>query len=120
MKLGPNTKSYEIWKTPPIPMSMDIYFFNWTNPSNFSRDEFVKPILQQVGPYRFHENMDKIDVNWHPQNATVSFRKKSTFFFDPIGSKGKLDDVITSLNVIALVIFFFFCKLILILLVKII
>lgn len=103
MELGPNTRSYDIWKKPPIPMSMDIYFFNWTNPCNFTNDEYVKPILREVGPYRFTEVMDKVDVDWHPDNATVSFRKKSTYFFDEAGSKGRLDDTITTLNIIALV-----------------
>lgn len=105
MKLGPNTKSFEIWKTPPLPMSMDIYFFNWTNPTNFTKEHFEKPILKELGPYRFTENMDKVDLNWNDQNSTVSFRKKSTYFFDEAGSKGKLDDIVTTLNIIALVCF---------------
>lgn len=103
MKLGPNTKSYDIWKSPPIPMSLDIYFYNWTNPTNFTADEFKKPKLQELGPYRFTEITDKSRIKWHPENSTVSFRKKSTFFFDEAGSKGSLDDVIASLNIIALV-----------------
>lgn len=103
MELGPKTRSYEMWKTPPIPMSMDIYFFNWTNPCDFTKDQYVKPILREVGPYRFTEIMDKVDVHWYPSNSTVSFRKKSTYFFDAAGSKGQLDDTITTLNIIALV-----------------
>lgn len=103
MKLRPNTKSYEIWKTPPLPMSMDIYFFNWTNPTSFTKENFEKPILKELGPYRFTENMDKVDVNWHDSNSTVSFRKKSTYFFDEAGSNGKLNDTVTTLNIIALV-----------------
>ncbi|XP_037042329.1 protein peste-like isoform X2 [Bradysia coprophila] len=102
IKLGPNTRSYDVWKTPPIPMYLDIYLFNWTNPSGFSEEEpFPKPILQQIGPYRFLEKTDKVDVVWN-QNLTVSFRKKSTFFFDAATSKGQLDDVITTLNIVAL------------------
>ena len=103
MVLGPNTKSYEVWKSLPIPMSLDIYLFNWTNPQNFTRNEHVKPILEQIGPYRFWENVNKTNVKWNPANATVSFRKLSTYFFDEEGSKGKLDDVIYTLNIIALV-----------------
>lgn len=103
MKLAENTKSYEIWKNPPIPMSLDLYFYNWTNPTNLTTDEFQKPILKELGPYRFTEITDKTQIKWHPKNQTVSFRKKSTFFFDTAGSNGSLDDVIVSLNIVALV-----------------
>lgn len=84
-------------------MYFDIYLFNWTNPSNFSSEEvFPKPILKEIGPYRFIEKTDKEDIVWN-DNQTVSFRKKSTFFFDAANSKGKMDDVITTLNIVALV-----------------
>lgn len=103
MKLGPNTKSYEVWKTPPIKMSLDIYLYNWTNPTNFTHEEFVKPILKELGPYRFTEIPDKTNIRWHPENSTVSFRKKSDFYFDAEGSKGSLDDVVSTLNIVTLV-----------------
>lgn len=84
-------------------MYFDIYFFNWTNPSNFSSGEiFSKPILKEIGPYRFLEKTDKDNIVWNA-NQTVSFRKKSTFFFDAANSKGKMDDMITTLNIVALV-----------------
>lgn len=84
-------------------MYFDIYLFNWTNPSNFSSEEvFPKPILEEIGPYRFIEKTDKEDIVWN-DNQTVSFRKKSTFFFDASNSKGKMDDMITTLNIVALV-----------------
>lgn len=84
-------------------MYLDIYLYNWTNPSSFSSEEpFPKPILQQIGPYRFLEKTDKVDVVWN-DNRTVSFRKKSTYFFDAESSIGKLDDEITTLNIVALV-----------------
>lgn len=108
MKLAPNSRSYDMWKSPPIPISMDIYLYNWTNPTNFIPSESknftdYKPILVQMGPYRFTEIKEKVDIDWHPTNDTVSFRQKSTFFFDAAGSNGTLDDIITTLNIIALV-----------------
>lgn len=42
-------------------------------------------------------------ITWHDHNSTVSYRKKSTFFFVPEESGGLLKDNITSLNMIALV-----------------
>lgn len=102
MKLSPDSRSFKMWKTPPIPISIDIYLFNWTNPTNFDAAH-EKPILKECGPYRFTETMDKVDLVWSPHNSTVSYRKKSTFHFDEAGSNGRLTDTITTLNIVALV-----------------
>lgn len=102
MKLAPNTKAYDAWKTPSIPLSLDIYLYNWTNPEDIT-NSLTKPILQQLGPYRFTEKPDKVDITWNPDNATVSYRKLSLYYFDEEGSQGSLDDVVTSVNVVALV-----------------
>lgn len=101
MTLKPNSRSYEAWKSPPLPLSIDIYLFNWTNPENL-RVLGEKPILVQLGPYRFREIKDKVDIAWYPKNGTVSFKTKSLYYFDAEGSKGSLDDVVTTLNIIAL------------------
>lgn len=101
MKLAPESKSYESWKQPPFPLSLDIYMFNWTNPDDF-KNLSTKPKFQQLGPYRFTEKPDKVDITWNP-NSTITYRKLSLFFFDEDGSQGSLDDVITSVNVVALV-----------------
>lgn len=102
MKLAPNTKAYEAWKNPPIPLSLDIYLFNYTNPDEFTNSSTI-PVVKQLGPYRFTEKPDKVNISWNPDNSTVTYRKLSMFFFDEEGSKGRLDDVITSINVVALV-----------------
>lgn len=90
-----------MWKSPPIPMTLDIYLYNWTNPEEFLNH--TKPNVVQCGPYVFVEKPDKVNITWHPENSTVSYMKKSRFYFDEEKSKGSLDDVITSLNVVALV-----------------
>lgn len=86
-----------------MPLVFDVYLYNWTNPRNFTKDDFVKPIVEQIGPYRFREVTDKTHIRWHPRNSTISYRRKSTYYFDAEGSVGKLDDVITTVNVVALV-----------------
>lgn len=101
MVLSPNSKTYEIWKTPPIPLSLDIYFFNWTNHEDFTNHS-TKPILVEVGPYRFTEKPDKSKVKWHPENATVSYKRLSHFYFDEEGSMGTMNDTIVTLNIVAL------------------
>ncbi|CAD7080065.1 unnamed protein product [Hermetia illucens] len=101
MAIRPGSKSFETWRVPPIPMSLDVYFFNWTNSEDFM-NKTIKPVLQELGPYRFTEKPEKVDIVWHPENASISFRKKSIFFFDQEGSSGYLHDNITALNIIAL------------------
>ncbi|XP_068142956.1 LOW QUALITY PROTEIN: protein peste-like [Drosophila tropicalis] len=101
MTLSPNTRVYENWKTPPLELNLDIYLYNWTNPEDFGNLS-TKPILEQVGPYRFSEKPDKVDINWHPDNSSVSYRKRSFYYFDAEGSNGSLDDEIITLNAVAL------------------
>lgn len=101
MQLTPQSRSYVAWKQPPINLSMDIYMFNWTNPEDFE-NHLIKPRFQQLGPYRFTEKPDKVNIQFNPQNSTVTYRRLSMFHFDAAGSKGHLDDIITSVNVVAL------------------
>lgn len=83
-----------------MPLYLDVYFFNWTNPEDFL-DETTKPIMMEVGPYRFREVRDKKNITFNDHNSTVSYRTISTFYFDESGSNGTLDDVITQLNIVA-------------------
>lgn len=99
--LSPTSKTYEGWKTPPFPLSFDIYFYNWTNPEDLYNHS-TKPILVQMGPYRFTEVPDKVDIVFHPENNTVSYKRKSDFWFDEEGSVGSLDDEVTILNAVAI------------------
>jgi scavenger receptor class B, member 1 len=98
--LKPGTIIYKFWSTPPQPLYIDIYFFNWTNPHEFN-DNSKKPIFSEIGPYRFQEFPAKANVTFH-DNATVSYRKQSRYIFLPEQSKGQLSDIITSVNVVAL------------------
>lgn len=86
-----------------MPMNFDVYLYNWTNPCNFTTTEFQKPILEEIGPFRFKEVPEKYNIRWHPRNSTVTYQKRSRYYFDAEGSKASLDDEITALNVIALV-----------------
>ncbi|XP_052891788.1 protein peste isoform X1 [Anopheles moucheti] len=100
LKLRPGSRSYDSWVSPPFPLAMDVYFFNWTNPEDITNHS-TKPILEELGPYRFIEHPTKVDIEWHDANATVSYRKKSLYYFDEEGSNGTLDDVISSINIVA-------------------
>ncbi|KAH8282028.1 hypothetical protein KR054_004960 [Drosophila jambulina] len=100
MALSPTSRSYEGWKISPLPLNFDVYIFNWTNPEDFYVGSGRKPRFEQLGPYRFRESPDKVDINWHNHNDSVSFHKKSWFYFDAAGSNGSLSDIITQVNTV--------------------
>ncbi|XP_055375789.1 protein peste-like [Condylostylus longicornis] len=101
LALRSNGRTYDAWKQPPIPLNLDIYMYNWTNPHEI-KNKSVKPRFQELGPYRFIDKPDKVDIVFHPENSTVSYRRKNDFYFDAEGSKGSLNDQISTLNVVAL------------------
>lgn len=65
-------------------------------------DPTIKPNLVEVGPYCFLERREKVNITFHPENGTVSYYQKRTWFFEPSMSNGSLQDEIQQLNVIAL------------------
>lgn len=79
---------------------MDVYLFNWTNPDEI-KNKSSKPMFQQLGPYRFREFPDKMNIKFNDANSTVSYQKFSSFFFDPDGSNGSLSDLCTTVNMVA-------------------
>jgi hypothetical protein len=52
LQLSPTSRSYALWKDTAVPIALDFYFFNWTNPEELFEENF-KPDLVEVGPYRF-------------------------------------------------------------------
>lgn len=95
------SQSFKEWKSPSIELYFDVYLFNWTNANDFTFPEFPKPIFEELGPYRFREYRDKADLKFHQHNSTVSYKPFSTYIFDEEGSKGTLDDFLTTVNVVA-------------------
>lgn len=103
MALNSESENFHIWQKPDFDIMFDIYLFNWTNPSDLSVNNYIKPKLEQLGPYRFRESHEKTGIKWHPHNHTISFKRNGTYHFDEEGSKGRLDDKIISINAFAAV-----------------
>jgi hypothetical protein len=54
MGLTSTSKSYEMWEETPIPMFIEVYFFNWINAAQFQqRPQEVTPEFEELGPYVF-------------------------------------------------------------------
>uniref|UniRef100_T1IFT1 Plasma membrane glycoprotein cd36 n=1 Tax=Rhodnius prolixus TaxID=13249 RepID=T1IFT1_RHOPR len=100
LKLSPGTKSFQHWEKTPVPMYIDIYFHNWTN-ANKAYTE--KPRFNQMGPYRFYEQRTKVNLTWN-ENGTVSYRQTRHWFFDPEHSNGTLEDKVTTINMIPVIV----------------
>ncbi|CAH1715010.1 unnamed protein product [Chironomus riparius] len=98
-ELKPGTFIHKSWKDQPL-QHIDIYFFNWTNPEDFTNHS-IKPKFEEVGPYRYELRVKKVNVTYH-DNSTVSYKKLQRFNFLPDQSRGKLTDLITTPNIIAL------------------
>ena len=120
------TASYAAWKETPIPVYTKFYFFDMLNPQVnvniiyidittvtviviyilfdilnpqelFHRHEM--PILEERGPYTFREVERKVNISWHPENGTVSYKRMKHWYFEPSMSIGPLNDTITTINV---------------------
>ena len=52
LTLQPNTLQYHMWLEAPIPLYLQVYFFNVTNTEDVVRNK-AKPILVEMGPYVF-------------------------------------------------------------------
>ncbi|CAG0899946.1 unnamed protein product, partial [Darwinula stevensoni] len=90
------TEAFRNWIEPPIPIYLQFYMFNVTNP-----DEFLymgaTPKLQQLGPYTYREIL-KTEVLEIYDNGTVEYFHTRTFHWDESMSSGKESDIIISLN----------------------
>ncbi|XP_023934288.1 protein peste [Bicyclus anynana] len=96
IKLSPNTRAYNDWVAPSVPLLFDVYLFNWTNSKSFPEE---RPNLEQLGPYRFREQRRHVNVTFHPGNGSVSYRTQRSWHFDE-QSNGTMEDTVTILNII--------------------
>ncbi|KAK4887314.1 hypothetical protein RN001_003585 [Aquatica leii] len=98
------SKSYEFWKETPIPMYLKVHLFNWTNAKEVIDSHWkIKPVLDQRGPYVFYEHHIRENITWN-QNETISFRQRKIWHFEPSLSNGTLNDTITNVNPVCVVI----------------
>ncbi|KAF4528507.1 hypothetical protein B566_EDAN016353, partial [Ephemera danica] len=99
LELTTTSTSFGMWKETPIPMYMDIYLFNWTNPVDVENHQ-SKPKFTELGPYVFSESHEKVNISWEKDNL-VQYNQIRTYHFMPELSNGCLTDEVTNLNVIA-------------------
>lgn len=101
LAFNPDSRAYKAWHKNEPPLIMDVFLFNWTNPESI-RDEGVKPKFEEVGPWRFKEVKEKINVTFN-ENGTVTYRQMRHYFFSEEDSPRKLSEMVTTINAVALV-----------------
>lgn len=97
---NPTSKTYKAWHKSDPPLIMDVYMFNWTNPEDIKK-EGVKPHFEEVGPWRFQEVKEKINISLN-DNGTVTYRLMRHYFFCE-DSPRKLSEIVTTINAVSLV-----------------
>nr|WBU77220.1 sensory neuron membrane protein [Odontothrips loti] len=70
----------QMWSKSPIAIDFRVYMFNVTNPEEAAKGAI--PIVTEVGPYYYHEWKEKVEIQDHPDDDTVSFRMQNTFYFN--------------------------------------
>ncbi|KAJ8922773.1 hypothetical protein NQ315_007808 [Exocentrus adspersus] len=96
------TKGYDNWIETPIPMYLQFYLFNWTNPEDVTNSA-IKPNFEEHGPYTYYEHHIRENVTFN-DNGTITFQTKRLWRFLPEKSVGSLSDEITTLNPIVVTI----------------
>uniref|UniRef100_T1JN74 Uncharacterized protein n=1 Tax=Strigamia maritima TaxID=126957 RepID=T1JN74_STRMM len=97
MKLFNGSFAYSNWVENPVPVYLNLYLFNVTNPQDILM-KGSKPILQELGPYTYEEVRKKINIHFNEDEDTVSYRELIKYTFIPDLSNGSLTDVVTTLN----------------------
>ncbi|XP_046666332.1 protein peste-like [Homalodisca vitripennis] len=102
LKMTPDSVTFEVWKDNPVPIYIEFFFFNWTNRGDLEKEgSFHIPQLQELGPYRFTEKIERVNVTWN-DNDTITYQQAKWWYFDQENSRGSLDDEIVTLNVVSL------------------
>ncbi|KAK7066711.1 Scavenger receptor class B, member 2 [Halocaridina rubra] len=95
--IKPDSSTIDAFISPPVPIYMQFYLFNVTNPDEI-RFHGAKPALQEVGPYTYEEVRTKFDMEWNNTDDTVTYLQNKTFFFREELSSGLESDRVTTIN----------------------
>ncbi|CAI2725804.1 unnamed protein product [Schistosoma spindalis] len=90
----PGSMIYNEWLQPSIPIYIQFYIFNLTNPIEFQSGH--KPTIQQLGPYTYIEKRLKFNIT--QINESITYKEIKWYYFDSNLSNGTENDLITTVN----------------------
>ena len=96
-----SSPALQYWLEPPATVYRKYYLFDVRNPQEI-KEGTNKPWLVERGPYVYVEKIEKRNVKFDGKNH-ISFTPVTTLFFEPSLSNGTENDLVTFLNVPAVV-----------------
>ncbi|EFN79837.1 Scavenger receptor class B member 1 [Harpegnathos saltator] len=87
LQLWNGSLSFHYWQKPGVVRLTKMYIFNVSNTEAFLQYN-ERPKLQEVGPFVFREDMEKVNIVFH-NNGTVSYQHKKILHFVPEMSENK-------------------------------
>lgn len=79
MVLSEYQPTYEMWRKPPVQPPVKIYIFNFTNVEDFEMGRAQKLHVQELGPYVYFEEMERVNVRFSKVDGTVSFQERRRY-----------------------------------------
>ncbi|KAG5877695.1 hypothetical protein JTB14_018168 [Gonioctena quinquepunctata] len=93
-----NSDSFKMWKNPTPKALYSIYIFNYTNVNEYQDGVERKLNVQEVGPYTYEENIERVNVQFIDEER-ISYQEKRSYKFLPNLSMGKQLDQVTVPNI---------------------
>lgn len=93
-----SSTTYKNWIKNPVPIYFQIWVWDLTNPEEVQAGT-GKPSIQQKGPYTYSEHRKKVDIKFHDNNDTVTYRELRWFNFERDLSHGPESDTFTTINI---------------------
>ncbi|XP_020617598.1 lysosome membrane protein 2-like isoform X2 [Orbicella faveolata] len=101
VQLKPGGLVFKEWKRPSVPIFMQYFVFNLTNPDEVFAGTSI-PSVTQMGPYSYREIRSNDVANWTKDDSVVTFMPNRTYIFDPdtscAGCNDK-DDTFVTVNI---------------------
>ncbi|KAF5398255.1 Lysosome membrane protein 2 (Lysosome membrane protein II) [Paragonimus heterotremus] len=96
VQLKPGSPAFQQWTEPTVPIFLQFYFFNLTNPIKFLSG--AKPRLQQVGPFTYREHRYKRDVDVNQTASTIKYNDIKEYIFVRNLSVGPESEMVVNVN----------------------
>ncbi|XP_034231469.1 sensory neuron membrane protein 2-like [Thrips palmi] len=95
--LSDGSEALQRWTVVPQPLNYYVYIFHVENPEEVSKG--ARPVVRERGPYVYDLFKERVDVQFHPEDDTVSYFDKTHYRFNQNKSGCHSDeDVVTILN----------------------
>jgi len=101
-----SSPALKYWLEPPATVYRKYYLFDVKNPKEI-KEGTSKPWLVEKGPYVYSEKIEKRNIKFEGKRQ-ITFTPVTTLYFESSLSNGKEEDLVTFLNVPAVVSSIFF------------